>query len=178
MLGKNCNIFIFFNQILQLRCLRSYVIPDQLFIRNYLAGVVLGRSGGMIQQLFLPFYFGVGGPVGSGKQSMPWIHLQDVVGLFEHALHNSSVTGVMNGVAPQIITNAQFAKAFAAALWRPAFMPLPTLILNLMFSEERAKIMTEGQKVRPDKAISTNYKFKYPDIESACAEFAHLFAKK
>lgn len=106
---------------------------------------------------------------------MPWIHLHDLVGLFEHALEREEVTGVVNGVAPQIISNQQFAKAFGGALWRPAFIPLPTFALNLLFSEERAKMLTDGQKVVPQKAIATGYNYKYPDIEMACKEFAKFF---
>ncbi|KAF2362310.1 Epimerase family protein SDR39U1 [Trinorchestia longiramus] len=138
-------------------------------------GVVLGRNGGMIQQLFMPFFLGLGGPVGSGEQPMPWIHLDDIVGLFDHAVHCEQVSGVLNGVAPQIITNAEFSKAFAAALRRPAVIPLPTPLVNLMFGEERAKIMTEGQKVKPTLALKTGYKFKFPDIKSACEQVAHFF---
>ena len=67
--------------------------------------MVLGRNGGMVQQLFAPFYLGVGGPVGHGNQPMPWIHVVDAVGLFEHSLATPSVQGVVNGVAPHIITN-------------------------------------------------------------------------
>ena len=129
----------------------------------------------MVQQLFLPFYLGFGGPVGGGDQPMPWIHVHDIAGLFHHALQCDQVTGVMNGVAPQIVTNSDFAKAFGSALWRPAIVPLPTFALNLLFSEERAKIMTDGQKVVPKKALDTGYSFKYPDIASACSEFSKLF---
>lgn len=128
----------------------------------------------MIQQLIVPFFLGVGGPVGSGNQAMPWIHLHDIVGLFIHAIEEGNVKGVVNGVAPQIITNREFAKAFGQALWRPSFVPLPTFAVNLMFGEERAKIMTEGQKVWPKKALDTGYKFKYPDITSAAKEFSKL----
>lgn len=135
---------------------------------------MLGRQGGMIQQLFLPFYMGVGGPVGSGNQYMPWIHLQDIVGLFIHAIENENVEGVINGVAPQIITNKEFAKAFGQALWRPSFMPLPTFAVNMLFGGERAKIMTEGQKVWPKKALEAGYTFQYPDIASAAKEFSRL----
>lgn len=110
----------------------------------------------------------------TNMQAMPWIHLHDIVGLFEHALERDQVKGVMNGVAPQIITNSQFAKSFGGALWRPSFMPLPTFVLNLLFSEERAKIMTDGQKVVPSKALATGYNFRYPDIDEACKEFAQL----
>lgn len=128
----------------------------------------------MIQQLMVPFYLGVGGPVGSGNQPMPWIHLHDIVGLFIHAIENENVKGAMNGVAPQIITNKEFAKAFGQALWRPSFIPLPIFAVNMLFGEERAKIMTEGQKVWPKKALDTGYTFKYPEITSAAKEFAKL----
>ncbi|KAG0718822.1 Epimerase family protein SDR39U1 [Chionoecetes opilio] len=151
-------------------------LPDNTDVRTVKirTGVVLGRPGGMIQQLFFPFFMGVGGPVGSGNQPMPWIHLHDIVGLFTHAIEQENVTGIVNGVAPQIITNGEFAKAFGQALWRPSFVPLPTFAVNLMFGEERAKIMTEGQKVWPQKALDTGYTYKYPDITSAAKEFSKL----
>lgn len=135
---------------------------------------MLGRPGGMIQQLIVPFYMGVGGPVGNGNQPMPWIHLHDIVRLFIYAIEQENVTGVVNGVAPQIITNRDFAKAFGQALWRPSFIPLPTLAVNLMFGQERAKIMTEGQKVWPQKALDAGFTFSYPDITSAAKEFSRL----
>ncbi|XP_071525217.1 epimerase family protein SDR39U1-like isoform X1 [Panulirus ornatus] len=151
-------------------------LPPSLNVRTVKirTGVVLGRQGGMIQQLIVPFYMGFGGPVGSGEQPMPWIHIHDIVGLFIHAIENESVSGVVNGVAPQIITNKEFARAFGEALWRPSFIPLPTFFVNALFSEERAKIMTEGQKVIPKKALETGYIFRYPDIKSASYEFAKL----
>lgn len=137
-------------------------------------GVVLGRQGGMVQQLYFPFFCGVGGPVGHGNQPMPWIHINDIVGLFIHAIESESISGVMNGVAPQIISNKDFASAFGKALWRPSFIPLPTFAVNMLFSEERGKIMTEGQKVTPKKALETGYTFKYPDITLAAKEFSKL----
>lgn len=111
---------------------------------------------------------GVGGPVGTGEQFFPWIHIDDLVNLIIFAMENPKVNGILNGVAPQIITNKQFAQAFARALWRPAIFPMPKLVLNAAFSPERAKIMTEGQKVIPKRALELGFKFKYEDIESAC----------
>lgn len=137
-------------------------------------GVVLGRQGGMVQQLYIPFFMGVGGPVGSGTQPMPWIHIEDIVGLYIHAIETDCVSGVVNGVAPEIITNKDFASAFGKALWRPSFVPLPTFAVNLMFSEERGKIMTEGPKVAPKKALETGYSFRYPQITLAAKEFSKL----
>ncbi|RXG58524.1 Epimerase family protein SDR39U1, partial [Armadillidium vulgare] len=126
-----------------------------------IGSVVLGRNGGMIRQMFLPFYLGLGGPVGSGNQYLPWIHIHDVASLYLHAIETKDLTGVLNGVAPQLITNKEFAKSFGRALWRPSFIPLPTFVLNMMFSEERAKIMTEGQKVIPKKVINSGFKYTF-----------------
>ncbi|XP_049861046.1 epimerase family protein SDR39U1 isoform X2 [Schistocerca gregaria] len=134
------------------------------------SGVVLGRNGGMIKQLYLPFYLGLGGPVGSGSQFMPWIHIHDLTNLLLYAIENPQVTGVLNGVAPQVVTNKEFTQAFARALWRPAFIPLPEMVLNLAFSEDRAKMITEGQKVIPKRTLSYGFQYKFPDIESACKD--------
>lgn len=139
------------------------------------SGIVLGRRGGMIQQLFLPFYLGLGGPVGSGKQFMPWIHIEDLVGLFIHAIENENVKGILNGVAPHVVTNGEFSKAFGRALWRPVLIPLPAAVVNLLFGAERAKMMVEGQKVIPKRTLESGFRFKFTNITSACKEFSRLF---
>ncbi|XP_043287539.1 epimerase family protein SDR39U1 isoform X2 [Venturia canescens] len=143
---------------------------NQVTIRS---GVVLGRTGGMIAQTIWPFFFGLGGPLGSGEQFMPWIHIEDLVYLFIWALRND-VGPVLNGVAPQLVRNKEFAKAFASAMWRPAIIPLPKFVLNLIFNEERAKIMTEGQKVLPKRVLESGFEFEYPDIKKACTQVAQL----
>lgn len=142
------------------------------------SGVVLGRTGGMIQQMFLPFYFGLGGPIGSGKQPLPWIHVKDLCNLFVFAIENPKVDGVLNGVAPQIITNEDFTKTFAQVLGRPAFFRVPQFGLNLMFSEERAKIMTMGQKVCPKRVQEFGFQYEFPDIEDALKNVSRLFYSK
>ncbi|XP_033220706.1 epimerase family protein SDR39U1 isoform X2 [Belonocnema kinseyi] len=143
----------------------------QVTIRS---GVVLGRTGGMVLQLFPSFLLCLGGHMGTGKQYMPWIHIQDLVRLFEHAICNENIKGVYNGVAPQVITNKEFTKEFASALWRPALLPLPPFIINLIFGEERAKIVLEGQKVIPKRVLESNFEYKYPDIQSACDNITTL----
>jgi len=137
-------------------------------------GVVLGREGGMIQQIFLPFYLGVGGRMGEGSQPMPWVHVKDVAGLVVHSVKNPNVEGVLNAVSPHIISNQEFVDAFAGALGRPAFFPLPEFVWNFVFGEERAVMITRGQKVMPKKTLESGYKFLFPTIESACKEFSHL----
>lgn len=133
---------------------------------------MLGRAGGVVQQMYWLFFFGVGGPVASGNQFFPWIHIDDMIGLLTYALENEKVNGVLNGVAPQIITNKDFASSLGKAMWRPSFFPLPGFVLNALFSQERAKIMTEGQKVIPKRTLELGYKFIYPQIDDACKNLA------
>ncbi|KFM67311.1 hypothetical protein X975_10040, partial [Stegodyphus mimosarum] len=153
------------------------LLPDDVNVRRFIvrSGVVLGRSGGIISQIYWPFYFGLGGPIASGKQYMPWIHIEDIAGIFLHGIQTDSVKGILNGVSPQIITNYEFAKALSRAMWRPCLFPLPEFAINLAFGKERASMMTQGQKVLPKRTLESGYEFKYPDIESACAECAHSF---
>ncbi|GIY48402.1 hypothetical protein CEXT_713381 [Caerostris extrusa] len=152
-------------------------MPIDSKIRRFIvrSGVVLGRSGGMINQLYLPFYFGLGGPIGTGKQYFPWIHIEDMAGIFVHGIQSENMEGIYNGVSPQIITNKEFTKALARAMWRPAFIPLPPFVLELAFGKERANMMLEGLKVTPKRTLESGYKFEYPDIKSACKQCSYLF---
>ena len=152
--------------------LPSDVPTRNVFLRS---GVVLGRNGGMIKQIFLPFYLGGGGRMGSGEQNMPWIHVKDVSGIILHSIENDNVKGVLNGVAPQVISNQDFVNAFASSLYRPAFFPLPDFVWNLVFGEERAAIITKGVTVLPTRTEDSGYVFRYPNINQACQEFSHLF---
>lgn len=140
----------------------------QCRITTIRSGVVLGKTGGMIKQLYLPFCLGLGGPVGSGSQFLPWIHIQDLINLIIFAIENEKVQGILNGVAPQICTNKEFSNAFAKALNRPAFIPVPHFIFNLILGSERAKMITEGQKVVPQRTQELGFKYSYPTVESAC----------
>ncbi|CAK1556240.1 unnamed protein product [Leptosia nina] len=142
------------------------------------SGVVLGRDGGMIKNMILPFFFGLGGPIGSGKQYLPWIHIEDLTRLITFAIENENVNGILNGVAPHVITNGEFTQAFAKALSRPAFLPVPEFVLNFLLHEERAMLMTKGQHVTPKRVLDYGFKYKYDKIDEACMEFAHLFPKK
>ncbi|XP_060535236.1 epimerase family protein SDR39U1 [Cylas formicarius] len=132
------------------------------------SGVVLGKHGGMIKQLYLPFFLGLGGPVGDGSQYMPWIHIHDLAGLITFALESEHVRGVLNAVAPQVTTNGDFTRAFARALKRPAVIPVPAFVFNLVLGAERAKMVTAGPKVLPKRARALGYEFSYPTVEAAC----------
>jgi len=137
-------------------------------------GVVLGRTGGIIQQIYLPFFFGVGGPIASGKQWFPWVHVEDVAGIFSHAVYSDAVKGVLNAVAPTQSTNSQFTAAFARALWRPAFLPVPSVVFNFIYGSDRAQAVVESRKVIPKRTLESGYKYKYPDLDSACKEFSRF----
>lgn len=128
----------------------------------------------MIAQLYWPFFFGAGGPVGAGNQYLPWIHLHDLVRLFLFAIEHQNVHGILNGVAPDIITSKQFAKAFGNSLWRPAVIPLPELVCNILMGKERAQMITRGQKVIPKRVLEYGFTYNFPDIRSACKEFSPL----
>ncbi|KAK3579008.1 hypothetical protein CHS0354_034805 [Potamilus streckersoni] len=151
-------------------------LPDSMNVRRVTvrSGVVLGKDGGMIQQIFFPFFLGFGGRMGTGKQWFPWIHIDDIAGILAYAVKNKSVYGILNGVAPGTATNAQFASAFAGAMWRPAIFPMPSLVFNTVFGKERGKIILEGQKVIPKRTLECGYKYKYPDLKSACHDLSSI----
>jgi len=133
-------------------------------------GVVVGKGGGIVGNTWLPFYLGLGGPISSGKQWFPWVHNEDVAGIILHAIENENVTGVLNAVSPQTATNADFSKSLAAAMWRPAFFPLPGFVVNTIFGQERGAIMLEGQRVNPKRTLDFGYEFQYPHLKEACEE--------
>lgn len=151
---------------------KSAKLPDGCKTRlvTLRIGVVLGRGGGVIQQTIWPFWFGLGGVLGSGKQYFPWIHVDDMTGIIFHALENDHVTGVLNAVAPQVVTNESYTKEYAGALWRPAILPTPSFAINFIFGQDRGKILLEGQKVIPKRTLEMGYKFQYPELKQALAE--------
>jgi len=129
-------------------------------------GVVLDKEGGALKQMMLPFKMFVGGRVGSGKQWVSWIHHDDLVGLILLALDNAEATGIMNGTAPNPVTNKALAKALGRAMHRPSFMPTPKFALRLMLGQVAGLVIT-GQRVLPRRALQWGYAFKFPDIDSA-----------
>jgi uncharacterized protein len=129
-------------------------------------GVVLDKEGGALSKLLTPFKLCVGGPAGSGKQWMSWIHHADLVGLFLLPLENATVSGPLNGTAPQPVTNRDFGKALGHALGRPSFMPTPRFALRVMLGEV-ADVITKGQRVLPKGALAAGYSFRFPEIGAA-----------
>lgn len=96
--------------------------------------------------------------------------MDDMTGVIFHALENDHVTGVLNAVAPEVVTNERFTKEYASALWRPAILPTPSFAINCIFGQERGKILLEGQKVIPKRTLELGYKFQYPELKPALAD--------
>ncbi len=128
-------------------------------------GIVLG-DGGALAKMLTPFRLGAGGPLGNGKQWMPWIHVADMARLYLHAATTESIRGPMNAVAPNPVRNSEFTKALGRTLHRPAFMPAPYLGLRLLFGEF-AKVLFASQRVLPKVALDTGFEFEYPEIGPA-----------
>jgi uncharacterized protein (TIGR01777 family) len=129
-------------------------------------GVVLDASGGALAKMLLPFKLGIGGPVAGGKQYMPWIHVDDLVGIYIAALDGADWRGAVNATAPNPATNAAFSKALGRALHRPAVLPIPGLALRALYGE-MAAIVTTGQRAVPRKALAYGYEFAHPDLDEA-----------
>lgn len=129
-------------------------------------GVVLGRDGGALKKMIPPFRFGLGGRVGSGRQAVSWIHMEDLVRAILAAIGDPSFTGIYNLTAPNPTTNAGLTKALARALHRPAFLPVPGFVLKLQFGEG-ARVLTEGQRVLPKRLLDQGFDFRFTDIERA-----------
>jgi len=132
-------------------------------------GVVLDREGGALQQLLRPFRMFAGGPVGSGRQWVSWIHAADLVGIFLLALDHSAASGPINGTAPNPVTNKELAKALGRALHRPSFLPTPAFALRILLGEV-ATIIATGQRALPKKALALGYAFRFPSLDAALAD--------
>jgi uncharacterized protein (TIGR01777 family) len=130
-------------------------------------GLVLARDGGALPQLALPFRLFVGGPVGTGRQYMSWIALDDWIGLVRWALATSRVSGPVNLTAPGPVTNAEFARVLGRVLRRPALLPAPSFALRLLLGEMADALVLGGQRVMPTRAKALGYEFKYPALEPA-----------
>jgi uncharacterized protein len=129
-------------------------------------GVVLDSSGGALAKMLLPFKLGIGGPVAGGKQYMPWIHVDDLVGIYVAALDGEDWRGPANATAPNPATNAEFSKALGRALHRPAVLPIPGLALRALYGE-MAVIVTTGQRAIPRNALAHGYEFRHPELDEA-----------
>lgn len=131
-------------------------------------GLVLGKDGGTLQKILPLFRLGLGGKIGSGRQMMSWIHIDDVVSAIDFAIQNE-ISGIVNLTSPHPVTNKEFTKALAKTLHRPAFIPVPVFALKLLFGEG-AGVITQSSNVVPKRFLDAGFAFKFGTVESAFAE--------
>lgn len=129
-------------------------------------GLVMAADGGFLQRLLPPFRLGLGGPIGSGRQWMPWIHLQDEIALIDFLLHHPQARGPYNACAPQPVRNKAFAQALGHVLHRPAFLPLPGLLLRVGLGE-LSVLLLGGQRAVPRRLLEAGFRFSFADLDSA-----------
>lgn len=136
-------------------------------------GIVLSRDGGALQKLITPFKFYVGGPLGTGRQVMSWIHLEDWVSLVAWLTGYPSAAGAYNCTAPNPATNAELSKALGQALGRPSWLRVPGFALRILIGEMAAVALLAGQRVIPRRALDAGFSFRYPDLSSAMRSAVH-----
>ena len=142
---------------------------EDMGIRTVLlrTGIVLSKDGGALATMMTPFKLGVGGVVGSGKQWMSWITLDDVVGIINFALENESVRGAVNVVAPNPVTNEEFTKTLGSVLYRPTFLPLPEFAVHMVFGEMGDALLLDSTRVIPKRLQDNGYEFRFTDLKPA-----------
>jgi uncharacterized protein (TIGR01777 family) len=133
-------------------------------------GVILDVNGGALKKMLPPFRMGLGGKVGSGKQWMSWIALDDVISGLNFALNNGSLRGPTNFVAPNPVTNAEFTKTLGKVLSRPTLLPIPAFGVRLAFGEMGEALLLGGQRVAPKALLGAGYDFKHPEVGPALAQ--------
>ena len=128
--------------------------------------MVLGRNGGALKKMLVPFRLGLGGVIGDGTQPFSWVHIDDLVRAFFAAIEDKNFVGIYNLTAPNPTTNRGLTKALARALHRPALMRVPALVFRLQLGEG-AKVLLEGQRVLPGRLLECGFSFRFTGIEEA-----------
>ena len=133
-------------------------------------GIVLDKNGGALQKLLLPFRFFIGGPMGTGKQWFPWIHIRDEVAAILFAMENERITGALNFAAPESVRMSEFCRILGKILQRPSWIHVPAFTLKLVLGEMAEPLLLHGQKMIPQKLIDAGFKFHFPTLEDALGE--------
>jgi uncharacterized protein (TIGR01777 family) len=141
---------------------------------NLRTGVVLSSEGGALAKMLAPFKLGVGGMIGTGRQYLSWITLDDLVAVIEFALRTKSLAGPANAVSPNPVTNEEFTKTLGRVLGRPTALPMPAFAARLAFGEMADEMLLGGARVEPQALISAGFSFQFPVLEGA---LRHLLGK-
>jgi len=138
---------------------------------NLRFGPVLAAHGGMMEKMLTPFKMGLGGKIGSGKQYISWVSINDVVGAMRFALKEETIRGPLNVVSPNPVTNEEFTKALGEALSRPTMMAVPAFAARLAFGEMADEMLLSSQRVMPKKLKDAGFQFEYPNLEDAFRKY-------
>jgi len=149
----------------------SHVLKQQnIRVVNLRMGLVLSTDGGAFKTMLMPFKMGLGGKLGSGKQYMSWVMLEDVVNSIEFIINNKDISGAVNIVAPSPVTNQKFTKKMGKALRRPTFFTVPSLLLKTLVPDMAKEMFLSSTRAVPRKLIDSGYKFSYPDLDGSFKE--------
>ena len=133
-------------------------------------GIVLSKDGGALAVMLTPFKLGVGGVVGSGRQWMSWISMDDHIAAINYAIENENLRGAVNSVSPNAVTNEEFTKTLGDALYRPTFLPLPEFAVSMVLGEMGDALLLASTKVLPKRLQDAGFEFKYPHLKEAIEE--------
>ena len=133
-------------------------------------GIVLGKNGGVLKRMLPPFYFGLGGRIGSGKQYMSWVHVNDVIRAVDYLVDENSLSGVFNLTAPGTVSNTQFTQAIGKVISRPTLFPLPAFVVKTVFGEMGERLLLMGQNVVPHNLLEAGFSFDFPDLDGALTD--------
>jgi uncharacterized protein (TIGR01777 family) len=142
---------------------------ETLGIRTCLlrTGIVLGKNGGALSKMLLPFKMGLGGRIDHGKQWMSWIHIDDLVGIILYCINHDNLKGAINGTSPNPVTNQVFTKTLGMILKRPTIFPMPAIVVKLLMGKMGEELLLAGKKIIPKKVLDAGYIFKYKTLEEA-----------
>ena len=141
---------------------------------NLRFGMILSSNGGALKKISFPFKMGLGGIIGSGRQFMPWILIDDVISIIGYLLTAETIEGPVNLTAPDIVSNIEFTKILANVLNRPSFLPVPAQLLKLFLGDMAIELLLASARVTPEKLIQSGFKFQYPTLEVA---LRHIFSR-
>lgn len=141
---------------------------------NVRFGAVLSTAGGALKKMLLPFRLGLGGVIGSGRQYMSWVSIDDVVGIIQHIIANDSLRGPVNVVSPNAVTNREFTKSLGRAVHRPTIFPMPSLAARLAFGQMADEVLLASTRAIPAKLTESGYGFRHSELRGA---LEHLLSR-
>jgi uncharacterized protein (TIGR01777 family) len=129
--------------------------------------VVIGKNGGIMKKMLLPFKLGLGGKIGTGQQNLSWIYIDDEIGIISHIINNKNISGAVNLAAPNVTTNEIFSKTLAKILHRPCIFNMPGFVAKIIFGQMADELLLNGQNVVPEKILENGYQFQVTDLKEA-----------